>query len=83
MNAQLSASAAGTIVIGGDLMISRLRLGQMRTREHLREAFDHSLTRLRLEQIPVYQLHKPDPKVPLAESIGALANLKAAGEGEP
>ncbi|HEX9065998.1 MAG TPA: aldo/keto reductase [Streptosporangiaceae bacterium] len=48
--------------------------------EHLREALEGSLRRLRLEQIPLYQFHRPDPKVPLAESLGALAELKAQGK---
>ena len=48
--------------------------------EHLREACEGSLRRLRLEQIPLYQLHRPDPKVPLAESIGAIAKLKDEGK---
>ncbi len=48
--------------------------------EHLREACEGSLRRLRLEQIPLYQLHRVDPKVPLAESIGALAELKNEGK---
>jgi len=48
--------------------------------EHLREACEGSLRRLRLEQIPLYQLHRPDPKVPLAESVGALAELKDEGK---
>jgi pyridoxine 4-dehydrogenase len=48
--------------------------------EHLREALEGSLQRLRLDQIPLYQFHRPDPKVPLADSIGALAELKAAGK---
>jgi pyridoxine 4-dehydrogenase len=48
--------------------------------EHLREACEGSLRRLRLEQIPLYQLHRVDPKVPLAESIGALAELKDEGK---
>ncbi len=39
-----------------------------------------SLRRLRLDQIPLYQFHSPDPKVPLAESIGTLAELKNAGK---
>lgn len=47
---------------------------------HLREACEDSLKRLRLEQIPLYQLHKPDPKVPFAESVGALADLQAEGK---
>ena len=48
--------------------------------EHLREACEGSLRRLRLEQIPLYQLHRVDPRVPLAESIGALAELKDEGK---
>ena len=48
--------------------------------EHLREACEGSLRRLRLDQIPLYQLHAPDPKVPLADSVGALAELKAEGK---
>src|SRR6267154_5646691 len=48
--------------------------------EHLREACEGSLRRLRLEQIALYQLHAPDEKVPLADSIGALAELKAEGK---
>ena len=48
--------------------------------EHLRQACEGSLRRLRLEQIPLYQLHRPDPKVPLAESVGAIAELKDEGK---
>ena len=48
--------------------------------EHLREACEGSLRRLRLEQIPLYQLHRPDPSVPLADSLGAIAELKNEGK---
>jgi aryl-alcohol dehydrogenase-like predicted oxidoreductase len=48
--------------------------------EHLRRAVEGSLRRLRLERIDLYQLHAPDPRVPLAESIGALAELQRAGK---
>ena len=48
--------------------------------EHLRQACEGSLRRLRLEQIPLYQFHRPDPAVPLAESVGAIAELKAEGK---
>jgi aryl-alcohol dehydrogenase-like predicted oxidoreductase len=48
--------------------------------EHLREACEGSLRRLKLDQIPLYQFHAPDPKVPLADSIGTLAELKAEGK---
>jgi pyridoxine 4-dehydrogenase len=48
--------------------------------DHLRKACEGSLQRLRLEQIPLYQLHRVDPAVPLAESLGALAELKDEGK---
>ena len=48
--------------------------------EHLRQACEGSLRRLRLDQIPLYQFHRPDPEVPIAESVGALAELKAEGK---
>src|SRR5438876_12087975 len=40
--------------------------------EHLSQAVDKSLARLKLERIYVYQLHAVDRKVPLEESLGAL-----------
>ena len=48
--------------------------------EHLRKACEGSLRRLRLEQIPLYQFHRPDPNVPFAESVGEIAALKAEGK---
>ena len=48
--------------------------------EHLRSVCEGSLRRLRLEQIPLYQLHRPDPRVPYAESVGTLAELKKEGK---
>jgi pyridoxine 4-dehydrogenase len=48
--------------------------------EHLRQACEGSLQRLKLDQIPLYQFHRPDPGVPVADSIGALADLKAEGK---
>jgi pyridoxine 4-dehydrogenase len=47
---------------------------------HLREAWEGSLRRLRLDAIPLYQLHAVDPKVPYEESIEALAELRDAGK---
>jgi aryl-alcohol dehydrogenase-like predicted oxidoreductase len=47
---------------------------------HLREACEESLRRLKLDAIPLYQLHAVDPKVPYEESIGALAELRDAGK---
>jgi pyridoxine 4-dehydrogenase len=48
--------------------------------EHLRSACEGSLRRLRLDQIPLYQFHRPDPRVPLAESLGMLVQLKDEGK---
>jgi aryl-alcohol dehydrogenase-like predicted oxidoreductase len=48
--------------------------------EHLRAACEGSLRRLRLDEIPLYQLHRPDPRVPLEESVGALVALKDEGK---
>ena len=46
----------------------------------LRSGVEGSLQRLKLEQIDLYQLHRPDPKVPFTESIGALKELKDEGK---
>jgi pyridoxine 4-dehydrogenase len=48
--------------------------------DHLKEACEGSLRRLRLEQIPLYQFHRPDPRVPFGESIGALIELQREGK---
>ena len=48
--------------------------------EHLRSACEASLKRLRRERIDLYQLHAPDPKVPLEDSIGELVRLKSEGK---
>jgi aryl-alcohol dehydrogenase-like predicted oxidoreductase len=48
--------------------------------EHLREACEASLRRLRLERIDLYQLHRPDPEVPLEDSVGELARLREEGK---
>ena len=47
---------------------------------HLREACEASLKRLRRERIDLYQLHAPDPAVPLEESVGELGRLRAEGK---
>jgi pyridoxine 4-dehydrogenase len=48
--------------------------------EHLKAACEGSLKRLRLERIPLYQLHRPDPAVPYEDSVGALVELKREGK---
>ena len=48
--------------------------------EHLKEACEGSLRRLRLERIDLYQLHSPDSKVPYEDSVGALKELQDEGK---
>ncbi|HVA36051.1 MAG TPA: aldo/keto reductase [Candidatus Dormibacteraeota bacterium] len=48
--------------------------------EHLRAACEGSLRRLGVERIDLYQLHAPDPDVPIEESVGALEELRTAGK---
>jgi pyridoxine 4-dehydrogenase len=47
---------------------------------HLIEVCEGSLRRLKLDQIPLYQFHRPDPAVALEDSIGALVTLKEQGK---
>jgi aryl-alcohol dehydrogenase-like predicted oxidoreductase len=48
--------------------------------EYIRKAFDASLRRLKTDYIDLYQLHKPDPDVPIGETLGALDDLVKAGK---
>jgi pyridoxine 4-dehydrogenase len=48
--------------------------------ERLKECCEGSLRRLRVDRIDLYQLHSPDPKVPLEDSIGALKELQDEGK---
>ena len=48
--------------------------------DRLRRCCEASLKRLRLERIDLYQLHAVDPKVPIEDSIGALAELQEEGK---
>ncbi len=48
--------------------------------DYLRKACDASLKALGVEVIDLYQYHRPDPKVPYEEAIGAVAELQRAGK---
>src|SRR4051794_29076170 len=50
------------------------------TPEHLREACEGSLRRLKLDAIELYQLHSPDAEVPYERSVGALKELQDEGK---
>jgi pyridoxine 4-dehydrogenase len=47
---------------------------------HLRAACESSLKRLRTDRVDLYQLHSPDPRVPLEDSVGALVQLQREGK---
>jgi pyridoxine 4-dehydrogenase len=48
--------------------------------ETLRESLEGSLRRLRVERIDLYQLHAVDPRVPIEDSVQALADLRQEGK---
>jgi aryl-alcohol dehydrogenase-like predicted oxidoreductase len=48
--------------------------------EYIRRAVEDSLRRLRTDSIDLYQLHAPDPAVPIEETLGALGELIDAGK---
>jgi pyridoxine 4-dehydrogenase len=48
--------------------------------KHLRAACEGSLRRLRLDRIPLFQLHRIDPAVPADDQLGALKDLHAQGK---
>ncbi len=54
--------------------------GHNATPEHLRKAVEGSLRKLRVDRIDLYQLHIPDPMVPLEASIGTLVQLQSEGK---
>ncbi len=45
--------------------------------KYIREAIEASLRRLKTDRIDLYQLHQPDPKTPIADTLGALDQLCA------
>jgi aryl-alcohol dehydrogenase-like predicted oxidoreductase len=48
--------------------------------EYVKQACDDSLHRLGVEQIDLYQLHQPDPSVPIADTLGAMDGLVKTGK---
>lgn len=62
---------------------TRQGAGRWRTNgrpKHLREACEGSLRRLKLDRIDLYQLHRPDSRIPFERSIEALAQLREEGK---
>ena len=59
---------------------NRVGLGVDGSPAHAREAIDGSLQRLGVDHVDLYYLHRPDTEVPIEESVGAMAELVAAGK---
>jgi aryl-alcohol dehydrogenase-like predicted oxidoreductase len=88
-NERLIAKALASWSGNRDAIIVATRGGLTRPRgswqrdaspKHLRAACDKSLKALGVQTIDLYQLHAPDSRVPLADSVGTLAELKKAGK---
>lgn len=71
------ATKCGIVVTGERTQYNMDRDGSP---QHIREACDASLRRLQTDVIDLYQLHRVDPKVPVEESIGAMAELVKQGK---
>ncbi|MET8894309.1 aldo/keto reductase [Streptomyces albogriseolus] len=88
-NESLIAKALSTHGRGGDVLVAtkggHLRPGDGSwtldgSPEYLKRACEESLRRLGVEAIGLYQFHRPDPRVPYAESVGALRDLLDEGK---
>jgi aryl-alcohol dehydrogenase-like predicted oxidoreductase len=69
------ASKCGLVAAGGDMT----RISPNGSPKHVREAAEASLRRLGVDHVDLYQLHRVDPQVPLAETWGAMAELVERG----
>jgi aryl-alcohol dehydrogenase-like predicted oxidoreductase len=87
-NERLIAWAIARLGVAGRVVVAS-KGGMVRPRgawltdgrpEHLRRACEASLQALGVEQIFLYQFHWPDPNVPYAESLGAMAELQREGK---
>ena len=58
------------------------RVGRDCTAKHVVAALEGSLRRLRLDRIPLYQIHWPDPKTPILETLEALERCRREGKVE-
>lgn len=89
-NERLVARALREWTGDADSVIVATKGGHVRDREgrwlvdgsptHLRAACEASLLRLKMESIPLYQFHRPDPRVPYEESLTALVELRDEGK---
>lgn len=88
-NETLIAKALASHPRGGDVLVAT-KGGHLRPGDgswtldgspgHLKRACEESLRRLGVEAIGLYQFHRPDPRVPYAESVGAVRELLDEGK---
>jgi len=81
--AEALAPYPADLVIGTKVGAVKLGPGMMRKNgrpEHLKQAAERCLQRLRLDSLALLQYHWIDPEVPLEESVGALQELRAEGK---
>ncbi|MCQ9178378.1 aldo/keto reductase [Streptomyces sp. IBSBF 2953] len=88
-NETLIAKALASHDRGGDVLVAT-KGGHLRPGDgswtldgspaHLKAACEASLRRLGVEAIGLYQFHRPDPRIPYAESVGALRELLDEGK---
>jgi aryl-alcohol dehydrogenase-like predicted oxidoreductase len=89
-NESLIAAALASYPGGADGVLVATKGGHLRpgdgtwtvdgSPQHLRQACEASLKRLGVDAIGLYQFHRPDPTVPYADSVGALAELLDEGK---
>ncbi|NUR60331.1 MAG: aldo/keto reductase [Catenulispora sp.] len=80
--ASYGGDTSGVLVAtkGGHLRPGDGRWTQDGSPQHLKAACEASLKRLGVEAIGLYQFHRPDPRVPYADSIGAIRDLLDEGK---
>jgi len=88
-NETLIAKALATHERGADVLVAT-KGGHLRPGDgswtlngspaYIKEACEASLRRLGVEAIGLYQFHRPDPKVPYGESVGAIRDLLDEGK---
>lgn len=79
------AGRRGAVVIGTKFGIVRdiehpTRRGIDNSERYIRHSVEASLTRLGVDVIDVYYMHRKDPRIPVAETVGVMANLVAQGK---
>src|SRR5438093_13372857 len=73
-------SRRGQIILATKFGMEMEKGQQGASPQYILEAIEASLRRLRTDRLDLYQLHQPDPKTPIAETLRALHQLVRAGK---